>query len=61
MIERILEEAQYIVDTHASLEETSKKFGVSEKLIQKDIMDLYNYSYALYWQVHRLINLGIVC
>lgn len=60
MVERILEEAQYIVDTHASLEETSKKFGVSEKVIQKDIMDLYNYSYVLYWQVHRLINLGIV-
>lgn len=61
MIERILEEAQYIIDTHASLEETSKKFGVSEKVIQKDIIELYNYSYALYWQVHRLINLGIVC
>lgn len=60
MIERILEEAQYIVDTHASLKETSIKFGVSEKVIQKDIIELYNYSYALYWQVHRLINLGII-
>lgn len=61
MIERILEEAQYIVDTHASLKQTATKFGVSEKVIQKDIIELYNYSYVLYWQVHRLIDLGIIC
>ncbi|MCI8345068.1 MAG: stage III sporulation protein D [Clostridia bacterium] len=55
---RVLLEAQYIIDTNATIRETAKKFGVSKSTVHKDVsMRIYYYSYSLGVQVHRILNL----
>ena len=58
---RIIEEAQYIIYTHASNEETAEKFGISVNSLEEDLSHLYDFSYSLYWQLAKLRNLRIPC
>lgn len=45
---RILEEARYIIDNHATLRQAAKNFGVSKSTVHKDITErLSDYSFTL--------------
>lgn len=45
---RVLEEARFIIDHHATVRQTAKHFGVSKSTVHKDIVErLADYSFLL--------------
>ena len=53
---RILEEARYIIDNHATVRQTAKNFGVSKSTVHKDIIErLPNYSFLLAEKANKVL------
>jgi len=45
---RVLEEARYMIDNHATVRQTAKNFGISKSTVHKDIVErLPDYSFLL--------------
>lgn len=54
---RVLEEARYIIDTHATVRTTAKKFEISKSTVHKDIVErLWNYSFTLAEQANKVLS-----
>lgn len=53
---RILEEARYLIDNHATVRQTAKYFGVSKSTVHKDIAErLPNYSSTLANEANKVL------
>ena len=54
---RTLEEANYIIETGATIRKTAETFGISKSTVHKDITyKLKNINYELYKEVSKVIN-----
>lgn len=57
MQERILQSAQYILSTEATVRQCAKKFGISKSTVHKDMTErLQNIDYTLYEKVRKVLN-----
>lgn len=55
--ERILLEANYVLDTGATVRKTAEKFGVSKSTVHKDVsVKLYYIDHNLYIKVRKILN-----
>ena len=54
---RIIKEANYIIDNDATIRKTGKEFNISKSLVHKDIhLKLKYYNYELYNKVIIVLN-----
>lgn len=57
MQERILQSAQYILQTGATVRQCAKQFGISKSTVHKDMTErLQSIDYTLYEQVRKILN-----
>jgi putative DeoR family transcriptional regulator (stage III sporulation protein D) len=57
LIDRIIEEAEYIVNTGATVRGAAKVFGVSKSTVHKDVADrLKKVDKTLYKKVKKVLN-----
>ncbi len=57
LTERILKEAEYIVETGATVRKASKVFGCGKSTVHKDMTErLKNIDYNLYLEVKKVLN-----
>ena len=57
LIDRIIEEAEYIVNTGATVRGAAKVFGVSKSTVHKDVADrLKKVDKILYKKVKKVLN-----
>ena len=57
MQERILQSAQYILLTEATVRQCATKFGISKSTVHKDMTErLQNIDYSLYEKVRKILN-----
>lgn len=55
--DRIVEEAKYIIETHCTIREVSKKFGVSKTTVHRDLtVKLKNINRSLYDEVRDILD-----
>ena len=55
--QRAVEIAQYIIDNHATVRQTAKKFGISKSTVHKDVTDrLAQINPALAKQARRVLD-----
>lgn len=58
--ERILLEANYIIDTASTVRKTAEKFGVSKSTVHKDVaFKLYYVDKNLYIKVRKVLNYNL--
>ncbi len=57
MQERILQSAQYILQTEATVRQCAKQFGISKSTVHKDMTErLQSIDYKLYEEVRKILN-----
>ena len=57
MRERVLTLGRYICETHATVRETARRFGVSKSTVHKDMTQkLYSYDPAMYALVRGILE-----
>lgn len=57
MQERILQSANYILKTEATVRQCAKKFGISKSTVHKDMTErLQCIDFTLYEEVRRVLN-----
>ncbi len=57
MKERAMTIGQYICDTHATVRDTARRFGISKSTVHKDMTQkLPEYSPAMYAQVREILT-----
>lgn len=55
--ERSKKIAQYVIDTHATVRQTAKKFGISKSTVHKDIVErLPTINSVLATEVRKVLN-----
>lgn len=58
--ERILLEANYVIDNAATVRKTAEKFGVSKSTVHKDVsVKLYYIDHTLYVKVRKILNYNL--
>ena len=58
--ERILLEANYVLDTGATVRKAAEKFGVSKSTVHKDVsVKLYYIDHNLYIKVRKILNYNL--
>lgn len=56
---RVLELAEYIVQTKTTVRKAAKEFGISKSTVHKDVSErLKNYNMTLYGQVKEILELN---
>ena len=60
IIDRIVEEANYIADTGATVRAAAKAFNTSKSTVHKDVTDrLYHIDKGLYKKVKKVLNINL--
>ena len=60
IVDRIVEEANYIADTGATVRAAAKVFNISKSTVHKDVTDrLYHIDKGLYKKVKKVLNINL--
>ena len=60
IVDRIVEEANYISDTGATVRAAAKVFNISKSTVHKDVTDrLYHIDKGLYKKVKKVLNINL--